>query len=413
MIGRRSDRQASEVLSSFEPGEVIKLTQQLIAIPSPLWHETGVAEWIADWMQARGFSVELQTVPLAGNETTSQAIGTLEGDGSGKTLMLCGHTDTSDWNGEPYRESEWRFDPYGGEIAEGKLYGLGAINMKAGVASIMMAADAVRRTGRPLKGDLVVACVAAETGGGVGAVHLVNSGFRPDDCIVTEASDLDVGVVSVGYVQGKVRVMGEFRARFPYINPIEKAAKVISAFGPAYEPLKPAAEGGWLRFDPHPLIPGYPRMAARGIEHFQDVTTVSFDLRIVPGMKEADVCKDLRALLDSISESDPDFRYELVVPMNDRQPNMPAREATDVNEPVVVELVAAHSHVLGHEPSVGAGHRIGATADTCHFKGAGITCVEYGPGYIPTWPMVDECIEVDQIVAATRTLALTAAAMVA
>ena len=63
-------------------------------------------------------------------------------------------------------------------------------------------------------------------------------------------------------------------------------------------------------------------------------------------------------------------------------------------------------------PVVGAGHRIGATADTCHFKGVGITCVEYGPGFIPIWPMVDECVEVEQIVTATKALALTAARIV-
>ena len=363
-------------------------------------------------MRVRGFEVEWQSVPVPGREATSQVIGTLRGNGSGPSLMLCGHTDTSDWNGRPYREDEWRFDPHSGEIDEGRLYGLGAINMKAGVASIMMAAEAVRRSGRPLKGDLVVACVAAETGGGVGAVHLVNSGFRPDYCIVTEASNLDVGVVSVGYVQGHIRVKGEFKARFPYVNPIEKAASLIAAFGPSYEPLQPATSGGWLRFDPHPLIPGYPRMAVRDIAHFQDVTTLGFDLRIVPGMREETVCEDLRGLLDSRSRSDADFRYELVVPVSERQPNMPARDATDEREPVVSELVAAHTRILGKRPNVGAGHRIGATADTCHFKGAGITCVEYGPGFIPTWPMVDECIDVGQIVSATRVLAATAAALV-
>jgi acetylornithine deacetylase/succinyl-diaminopimelate desuccinylase-like protein len=91
---------------------------------------------------------------------------------------------------------------------------------------------------------------------------------------------------------------------------------------------------------------------------------------------------------------------------------MPAREATAVEEPVVAELIKAHQEVTGKLPVVGAGHRIGATADTCHFKGVGITCVEYGPGFIPTWPMVDECVEVEQIVIATKTLALTAARIV-
>jgi len=402
----------SDVLAHVDPDEVVALTRQLIAIPSPLWGESDAARWIAGWMAERGYAVDLQTVPLPRDRTTHNAIGTLRGNGAAKSLMLCGHTDTSDWNGRPFREAEWTHDPYAGDVAGGMLYGLGAINMKAGVAAIMLAAEAVRRSGRTLKGDLVLACIAAETGGGVGAVHLVESGLRPDYCIVTEASDLDVGTISVGYVQGKVRVKGEFKARVPYVNPIEKMMKVIAAFGPAYVPLKEKAEGGWLRFTPHPLLPGIPRMAVRGIEHFQDVTTINFDLRIVPGMTEAGVVADLTALLDSIAAGDPAFRYELVVPLSPQQPNMPARAATPEEEPVVAELIAAHTQVAGRRPVVGAGHRIGATADTCHFKGVGITCVEYGPGFIPTWPMVDECVEVAQVVTATRSLALTAAALV-
>jgi acetylornithine deacetylase/succinyl-diaminopimelate desuccinylase-like protein len=402
----------ADVLAGFDPSEAVQLTQQLIAIPSPLWQERAVAEWIGGWMAERGFEIEMQTVPLRDGSSTAQAICTLKGDGSGPHLMLCGHTDTSDWNGRPFREAEWKHDPFGGEVVDGMLYGLGAINMKAGVASIMLAADLVRRSGKPLKGDLTVACVAAETGGGVGAVHLVESGFRPDYCIVTEAGNLDVGVVSVGYVQGKVRIKGEFKARFPYNNPIEKATKAIAAFGPSYHPLKPAAEGGWLRFEPDPMIPGYPRMAVRGIEHFQDVTTLSFDLRIIPGMTEKGVVEDLTRLLDGIAAEDPDFHYELVVPVSEQQPNMPALPATDAAVPVVAELIKAHAQVTGRQPDVGAGHRIGATADTCHFKGVGIRCVEYGPGFIPTWPMVDECVEVEQIVTATRVLALTSAALV-
>lgn len=397
--------QSAQVLDTFEPNEPIELTRQLIRIPSFLWHESEIGHWIAEWMRARGFVVELQEVPLRDGRVTHQAIGTLKGDGSGPSLMLCGHTDTSDWNGEVFRRDEWRYDPFGAEIVDGKLYGLGAINMKSGLAAILMAAEAVRRAARPLRGDLIVACVVAETGGGVGAQHLIASGLRPDYCIVTEASNLDVGIISVGYVQGKVRVKGEFKHRVPYINPIEKITRVIQAFGPAYQPIPP---GNWLRFTPHPLLPGFPAMAVRNIEHFQDTTTLTFDMRIVPGMTEASVREDMQRLLDRIAADDPDFHAELVIPQSAQQPNMPARPATPVEAPVVQGLIRAHARVTGVAPNVGAGHRIGATADTCHFKGVGITCVEYGPGFIPIWPMVDECIEVEQIVTATRVLALTA-----
>ena len=396
----------TEVLDHFLPNEPVELTQKLIRIPSFLWHESEVGQWIADWLRARGFAVDLQEVPLRDGGVTHQAIGTLKGDGTGPSLMLCGHTDTSDWQGRPFREAEWKHDPFGGEIDNGYLYGLGAINMKAGVASILMAAETVRRSGRKLKGDLIVACVVAETGGGVGAVHLVESGLRPDYCIVTEAGNLDVGVISVGYVQGKVRVIGEFKHRVPYINPIEKITKVIHAFGPSYQPLP---EGSWLRFTPHPLLPGYPRMAVRNIEHFQNTTTLMFDLRIIPGMTEESVREDMTGLLDKIAAEDPAFKYELIIPQSPQQPNMPAQPATPVETPVVASVIHNHEFVTGKPANVGAGHRMGATADTCHFKGVGIQCVEYGPGFIPIWPMVDECIEVEQIVTATKVLALTAA----
>jgi acetylornithine deacetylase len=399
------------ILSTFSPAEPVELAQQLIRVPSFLWHESEVGRWIADWMAARGFEVELQTVPLPHlpnhpTGVTHQAIGTLRGDGSGPSLMLCGHTDTSDWQGRPFREEEWTHDPFGGDIVDGYLYGLGAINMKAGVASILMAAEAVRRSGRPLRGDLIVACVVAETGGGVGAQHLIESGLRPDYCVVTEAGNLDVGLISVGYIQGRIRVIGEFKHRVPYINPIEKICKVITAFGPAYQPIP---QGSWLRFEPHALLPGFPRMAVRNIEHFQNTTTLTFDLRIIPGMTEEGVREDMAALLGQIAANDPEFQYELIIPQSAQQPNMPAQPATPADSPVAAGIIRHHQQVTGRAPEVGAGHRIGATADTCHFKGVGIECVEYGPGYISIWPMVDERIEISQIVTATQVLALMAA----
>ncbi|MCE2490127.1 MAG: M20/M25/M40 family metallo-hydrolase [Anaerolineae bacterium] len=402
---------AHSLLSHLHADEPVDLAQQMIRIPSFLWRESELAYWLADWMRERNFEVELQEVPLAGGGCTHQAIGILRGDGSGPSLMLCGHTDTSDWQGGVFRRADWRHDPFAGEIEDGMLYGLGAINMKGGLAAVLMAAETLRRSALPLRGDLIVACVVAETGGGAGAQHLLASGLRTDYCIVTEAGNLDVGLISVGYVQGLVKVVGEFKHRVPYVNPIEKITKVLEAFGPSYHPLPSVEAGGWLRFETHPLLPGFPAMAVRDISHHQDVTTLAFDLRIVPGMSEESVRADMSGLLEGIRQKDVDFRYELVIPQSERHQSMPAREATDPDLPLVQALFAAHARINGREPAVGAGHRIGATADTCHFKGAGIACVEYGPGYIPVWPMVDECIAVDQIVSATRTLALTAATL--
>ena len=396
---------ADRLLCQLEPSEPVRLAQQLIRVPSCLWHESDIAHWVADWMRDKGFEVDIQPVPLADGGNTHQTIAWLKGNGPGPSLMLCGHLDTSDWQGEPFRKEEWSHDPFSGDIEDGYLYGLGALNMKGGLAAIMMTAEIIRRSGRPLKGDLVVACVAAETGGGVGALHLTNSGFRTDYCIVTEASNLDVGTISVGSVGGKIRVKGEFMHRVSYINPILKIAKVIQAFGAPYEPIP---QGSWLRFNPHSLLPGFPAMAVRDIEHFQDTTTLTLDLRMIPGMTEESVREDMHGLLQRIADDDPDFNYELIIPQSPQHRTMGASPEVAVEEPIVQSIVRWHEYVNGQKPVVGAGHRIGATTDACHFKGVGIQCVEYGPGYIPIWPMVDERIETDQIVSATKTLALTA-----
>ena len=138
---------APTLLSCLQPDEPVALAQQLIRIPSFLWQESALGHWLADWLGQREFEVELQEVPLAGGASTHQAIGVLRGDGSGPSLMLCGHTDTSDWNGEVFRRAEWRHDPFVADIEDGMLYGLGAINMKAGLAAILMAAETLRRSG--------------------------------------------------------------------------------------------------------------------------------------------------------------------------------------------------------------------------------------------------------------------------
>ena len=203
------------LLDSIQEHEPVEMAQQLIRIPSFLWQESEIGHWLADWLTRRGYEVMLQEVPLRDGGKTHQAIGLLRGEKAGPSLMLCGHTDTSDWNGAVFRRDQWSYDPFGGQIDAGKLYGLGALNMKGGLAAMLIAAEALRRSGRPRRGDLIVACVVAETGGGVGALHLIESGFRPDYCIVTEAGNLDVGLISVGYVQGKIRVQGEFKHRVP------------------------------------------------------------------------------------------------------------------------------------------------------------------------------------------------------
>ena len=76
--------------------------------------------------------------------------------------MLNGHTDVNSLG------RRWRRDPWMPNVEGDRLYGHGVQNMKGGLATIVLAAEAIRRSEVQLKGDLVVACVVGQTQGGEG-----------------------------------------------------------------------------------------------------------------------------------------------------------------------------------------------------------------------------------------------------
>ena len=76
--------------------------------------------------------------------------------------------------------------------------------------------------------------------------------------------------------------------------------------------------------------------------------------------------------LDGFAAQDADFKYQLIVPVARSSRTCRHAKPRRSTAPVVAELIKAHQKVTGKRPIVGAGHRIGATADTCHFKGVGI-----------------------------------------
>jgi hypothetical protein len=71
----------SQILANFTFQEPVTLAQQLIRIPSFLWHVSEIGFWIAGWLRSRNFDVEVQEAPLRSGGVTHQAIGRLRGGG--------------------------------------------------------------------------------------------------------------------------------------------------------------------------------------------------------------------------------------------------------------------------------------------------------------------------------------------
>lgn len=174
--------------------DVLALAQALVRLPSPAGGEGAVAAHVARTLRASGF--DEVTVDAWGN-----VIGVRRHSPSGPILLFDGHMDVVDPGPEP-----WAHDPYGGEIAAGRLWGRGAADTKGALAAMLCAAAGLPRAG--LAGTLVVAATVCEenlTGAALG--HVLD--VWPADVVVTgEPTGLRLGVAQKGRATFRVHAAG-------------------------------------------------------------------------------------------------------------------------------------------------------------------------------------------------------------
>src|SRR4051812_34673286 len=143
------------------------LLQRLIRFDTvnPPGNERPAQEFLAGLLREAGFEVQL----LGRTEARPNLVARLRGTGDGPTLCLLSHVDTV-----LATPPEWAHDPWSGDLADGCVWGRGALDMKSQTAAEVAAAIGLARDGwRPAGGDLLVVAVAdEETGGEEGAVWL-------------------------------------------------------------------------------------------------------------------------------------------------------------------------------------------------------------------------------------------------
>ena len=144
--------------------EVVELTRALVRIPSvntgvmPTGDEAPAIELLREKLAAEGITAGVfESAPNRAN-----LVARLEGNGSAKSLMLMGHVDVVPVEDE----AQWTYPPFSAEIADGRIWGRGAADMKGAVAASTMAMILLKRAGVSLRGDLVLAAGADEETGG-------------------------------------------------------------------------------------------------------------------------------------------------------------------------------------------------------------------------------------------------------
>lgn len=318
--------------------------------------EAEAAERISAWARAEGLDVE--TSDVAPGRPNVIVRSRPAGSGSGRSLLLCGHTDTVGVGAVP--------DPLGARISGDRLYGRGVYDMKAGLVAALFACREAAAAG--LDGEVIVAAVADEEHSSIG-VQSVLTRLRADAAIVTEPTELVVATAHRGFVWTEIEVIGKAaHGSRPHLG-----VDAIMKTGPILVALDDLNTK--LRGNRHPTLgPGtlHASLITGGIEEstIPARCVLTIERRTLPGETSADVEADVAQLLAGCRTADP----ELVTNARTTLARDPFETRSD--SPIVASLSRAAEQTLGRPAQIGG---VSYWADAAFIASAGIPTVLFGP----------------------------------
>jgi acetylornithine deacetylase len=331
-------------------------------------------------------------------------VGRLPGAGDGATLMLNGHIDVVP-TGDP---DAWVEHPFSGDVRDGRLYGRGACDMKAGLIAAHWAVQAIRASGVRLRGDLLLASVQGEEDGGLGTFGLLQRGWTADACVIPEPTTLDIIPANSGALTFRVRIRG----RATHAARRTDGVSAIEKFWPVFQALQRLEARRHDVIDPlaarwplaHPL--------SIGIVHAGDWASSVPDLLVAEGRLGVAIGEpveharfDLEQAVAEACADDPWLReHSAEVEWWGGQF---ASGRLPGDSDLVQRVHGAHGVASGHRPLEVYGAPYGSDLRLLTGLG-GIPTLQYGPGDAMLAHGPAECVPVDEIAVTARTLALVA-----
>ena len=396
------------VIRHIDDDELIRWVQELTRIPSvwrPAEGEHGAGEAAAAaWVEARCRELGLRTVVSYPHPARPNVIATYGPDG-GATLMFEGHTDVVT-EGDA---AQWTDPPFSAAIRDGRIYGRGANDMKAGLVCALVALKALVQSGVRLKGSVLLGALCDEEGGMLGVKHFVDSGWadRVTAAIICEPEEnhLCIRQKGVMWVHAVIRgVMAHGAMPLTGVNTAYPMARFLTL-------VHSLEEREIARFPRDPLL-GQPSITPnillsppRGSGEPQNnvmpaATEVVLDFRLIPGQNPDALAKQIESLLAATVAVDSRLACELRI-VEVRHPTR-----TDEAEPVVQSLASAYRDLTGAAPVYGGVP--GSTDGTILNARKQIPIVTCGPGDIYIPHHVDEWVCIDEIKTAARLYAVAA-----
>jgi len=407
-------RAVTDAVSALRP-EIVSALQELVRIPSQTGCEEMAQDAVAKLMRAHDLKLDIwepdvtalepyaESVTLGGGFSgRPNVVGVYGGQGSGRSLILNGHIDTVEL-GDP---AAWHYDPLGGEVSGGRLYGRGACDMKGGVVGNLFALRALRLAGFNPAGDVIVESTISEEDGGAGALAAILRGYVADGGIISEPTNLAIVTAQGGALMFRLEVQGlsaHACVRDEGISAVEKFAYLHQGLL-AFETRRNAEIT-------HPLYAGMRIKAPINIgivrggswaSSVPESVVAEGRAGLVPGEDLQRFKTELATEITRLADADPWLR--------DHQPQVTwlngqfAPAGVEIDSPLVDSLRQAWQ-VTSSSPA-----RIEAVtygADMRHFVIAGgMPCLMFGAGDVRLAHAPDESIPLEELFTAITTTAV-------
>lgn len=375
--------------------DLVLFCQEAIRIPSPSGQEQGVAELMKSRMEQYGFDEVII-------DKYGSVLGTIHGKRPGPTILMDGHIDNVDVIDAP----QWKHDPFGGEIDDGKIYGRGTSDMKGSVcAMIMGAARYAEKTNKDFAGKICVSCtVHEECFEGISAREITRLA-KPDFVIIGEATTT---TVKIGQ-RGRAEVVVETEGVSCHSSNPEKGLNAV------YEMMGVIEEIRKIVPNEHPLL-------GKGILELTDIISKPYPgASVVPSLCRATfdrrtlVGEDEAVILGQVDEA--------IARAKEKNPGLKARcylaegeEKCWTGETIRAKRYFPAWAIEEDHPYVQAAMKglkdAGIEAELSHFAfctngssfcgEAGIPGIGYGPSLESLAHVRDEYIEIDQLTKACK-----------
>ncbi len=410
--------------------ELVQLTRQMVRIPTethpPHGDEGPGQEHLAQYLTERfGWEVD-QFLPTdvegieehpgwwPGLDYTNRpnVVVTRRGEGDGRSIILNGHIDVV-----PAGPRElWAHDPYGAEIADGRIYGRGSVDMKGGIAAMVYAVRAVEHAGIRLRGDVIIESVVNEELGGYnGTLACCLRGYQADAAIVTEGTRCQIMPAHKGGQGLRLRVPGRSAHANLWwrgVSALDKAIllkRVLSEF--EAERAAETRDNPYFRdedlFPVPALVDTVWALSAGDPEVMSppEEAVLDFWCDALPGEDLDTIVGRLETQLNAAADSDPFLREHR--PTLERRAIMRPFYPTAVplDHPIVRTLADSYRAVVGADPGI---FGLSAVCDAMMFNLHSSTpALVFGPGDVAIAHSPDEYIEIEELMRAAKIMART------